>query len=186
MTGQPRSPWPFQALAFRFAPVLVAVIAWNAIWDWATPVDPAWNPPPRERTVLTIGVFKTATDAPRADGYEFETVDGHRLRLRCRPTGAVPDDCLNGGGKVGDHSGRYATVRYYERIEGQGAAPRLVLLGAKSGSDWLLRTDDQKAKLTALGEAERRRKAHWRTAISAAATLLAGFIGLVLFRRLRG
>ncbi|MEH0197895.1 hypothetical protein V7S57_20235 [Caulobacter sp. CCNWLY153] len=185
MTQQPRSPWPFQALAFRFAPVLVAVIAWNAIWDWATPVDPAWTPPPRERTILTIGVFKTATNTPRADGYAFETVDGRRLRLRCRPAGAAADDCLNGGGKIGDHSGRYATVRYYERIESRGAAPRLVLLGAKSGSDWLLRTDDQKARLTALGQTERRRKAHWRTAISAAVTLLAGFIGLVLFRRFR-
>ncbi|NGM52384.1 hypothetical protein G5B46_22465 [Caulobacter sp. 602-2] len=179
----PRSPWPFQALAFRFAPVLVTVIAWNAIWDWATPGDPAWTPPPRERTVLTIGVFKTATDAPRGDGYAFETIDGRRLQLRCRPVGAAADDCLSGGGKVGDHSGRYATVRYYAWIEGRGAAPRLVLLGAKSGSDWLLRTQDQKARLTALGEAERRRKAHWRTAISAALTLAAGFIGLLLYRR---
>ena len=183
MTEQPRSPWPFQALAFRFAPVLVAVIAWNAIWDWATPVDPAWTPPPRERTVLTIGVFKTATDTPETNGYDYETVDGRRLRLHCRPMGAVADECLNGAGKLANHAGRYTTVRYYERIE--GAAPRLVLLGAKSGSDWLLRPEDQKAKLAALAEAERRRTAHWRTAISAALTLATGFIGLLLYRRFR-
>ncbi|MFT4255070.1 MAG: hypothetical protein QM608_21620 [Caulobacter sp.] len=185
MTKPSGSPWPFQALAVRFAPVLVAVIGWNTVWSWATPLDPAWTPPPRDKTVLTIGVFSTPTDKPQAEGYAYETVDGRRLRLRCAPVGAAPDDCLNGGGRVGDHAGRYATVRYYERAESPGAPPRRILLGAKSGPDWLLRPEDQKAKLAARAEADRRRGIHWRTAISAALTLAVGFVGLLIFRRFR-
>ncbi len=185
MTKPSPSPWPFQALAVRFAPVLVAVIAWNTIWTWATPLDPAWTPPPRDKTVLTIGVLKSPTDKPQADGYDYETVDGRRLRLRCAPVGATADDCLNGGGRLGDHAGRYATVRYYELADGAGGAPRRVLLGAKSGPDWLLRPEDQKARLAAQAKSEKNRKVHWRAAISAALTLAAGFIGFLLYRRFR-
>lgn len=185
MNKPARSPWPFQDLAFRLAPVLIAFLGWHVVWNAAVPPDPTWATPPRERTVLTIGVFKTATDAPQANGYDYETVEGRHLRLRCQPAGATPDDCLGGGGRVGDHAGRYATVRYYERPAGPGGPARLVMLGAKSGADWLLRPEAQKASLTARAEGERARKVHVRTAISAALTLAIGFVALLLVRRFK-
>ena len=180
-----RSPWPFQDLAFRFTPVLVAVIGWNAIWTWATPLDRAWLPPPRDQTVLTIGVFTAPTNGPQADGYAFETVDGRQLRLRCRPTGAAKDECLSRSSGMGNRSGQSATVRYYVAGERAGQPARPVLLGAKSGKTWLLRTSDQTAWLKQQAQTEQRRKVHWRTAISAVLTLAAGFVGLLLYRRFR-
>jgi hypothetical protein len=76
-------------------------------------------------------------------------------------------------------------VRYYEPATGPGDAPRRVLLGAKSGPDWLLRPEVQKARLAAQAKSDKNRKVHWRAAISAALTLAAGYVGLLLYRRFR-
>ncbi|MBI1686640.1 hypothetical protein [Caulobacter hibisci] len=181
MTKPPRNPWPFQDLAFRLAPVLVAFMGWHLVWNAAVPLDPAWTPPPRDKTVRTIGVISSRTDAPQPNGFDYETVDGRRLKLLCEPRNEAPaTPCLNGRGRMGDHAGRYVAIRYYETT---GPAPQRILLGAKSGQDWLLRPEDQKAHLAARAEGDRTRKVHWRTAISAAATLAAGFIVLLLVRR---
>ena len=86
---------------------------------------------------------------------------------------------------MGNRSGQYATVRYYVAGERAGQPARPVLLGAKSGKTWLLRTSDQTAWLKQQAQTEQRRKVHWRTAISAVLTLAAGFVGLLLYRRFR-
>lgn len=190
MDDQTASPWPLRDAAVRAAPILAAFVGWHAIWNWTIPLDPGWSPPPRAQTVLTIGVFSTPTDKPAPDGYAFESVDGRRLRLACVPSSAKPqaakEACLSGDGRFGDHARRYVAVRYYEQSGAQGAAPQRILLGAKAGPDWLLKPETQKARLQALAEVEKRRKVHWRTAVSAILTLLAGFIALRLLRRFRG
>ncbi|KSB89473.1 hypothetical protein AS593_15815 [Caulobacter vibrioides] len=190
MGEQAASPWPLRDAAVRAAPILAAFVGWHAFWNWMVPIDPIWSPPPRAQTVLTIGMFSTPTDKPAPGGYAFETVDGRALRLACSPSSArseaARDACLTGGGRFGDHARRYVAVRYYEPAGADSAPPSGILLGAKAGPDWLLKPEDQKARLSALADADRRRKAHWRTAASAILTLLAGFIALRLVRRLRG
>jgi hypothetical protein len=183
------SPWPLRDAAVRAAPILAAFVGWHALWNWAVPLDPALSPPPRAQSVLTIGVFSTPTDKPAPDGYAFETVDSHALRLICAPPAAkselAKDACLSGGGRFGDHARRYVAVRYHELPGAGDAPPRGVLLGAKAGPDWLLKPEEQKARLSALAETDRRGKVHWRTAISAIVTLLLGFLALRLLRRLQ-
>jgi hypothetical protein len=187
---QTASPWPLRDAAVRAAPILAAFVGWHAFWNWIVPLDPAWSPPPRARTVLTIGVFSTPTDKPAPGGYAFETVDGRQLRLACAPpttkSETAQDACLTDGGRFGDHARRYVAVRYYDLAGPAGAPPARILLGAKAGPDWLLKPEDQKARLSARAEADRRRKVHWRTAASAILTLLLGFVALRLVRRFRG
>lgn len=190
MDDKAAPPWPLRDAAVRAAPILAAFVGWHAFWNWAVPPAPAWSPPPRDQTVLTIGVFSTPTDKPAPEGYAFESVDGARFHLACVPsTGssqAGKEICLNGGGRFGDHARRYVAVRYYEQPAAEGGAPRKILLGAKAGEDWLLKPETQKARLAALAEADKRRTVHWRTAVSAILTLLAGFVALRLMRRLQG
>lgn len=174
-------------MAITLGPMAAICIGAYLFWRWMIPLDPAWTPPPQSQTIVVSGAFASATDALQPRGYDFVTVGGLNLRLRCEPyadaSPTTKDNCLAGKARLGDYAGRHVVVRYYE-IPAEVGTER-ILLSARAGQRWLLRPEEQTTRLAAGGDLERSHEITWRTHMTILGSILPLTLAFYFLPKLR-
>lgn len=165
------------------------LVGCHLFWNWMIPLDPAWSPPSRNQTLVASGVFASSTDAFQPRGYDFVSLGGGRLRLRCTPyADASPttrDNCLAGRGRLGDYAGQRVSVRYYELPSAFGGEPERILLSANAGKRWILSPEDQADRLAAGAATQRRNEVSPRAMSSFTGAVILFVIAAIIFDLLR-